>query len=272
MSDAMPNADPLHAPVCVILGSGSRLGSSIALRALDRGYSVVLADINPGRFDVDTTAVTNVQVDVTDESSLVELFLNLPGPLAGCVYLPRLRQRTRWGSTSLDVLLADFSVSAGGFVLVAQALTHAVLQGLGAESLSVVAYSSALAHFISPAEGVSYHLAKAALEHAVRYASVELGPVRVRVNAISPGWVSRGAEFEAQLPTAVFPALRSTQALPDMAREEDLVNMTMFLLSSASSGVTGQILSLDGGLGLREPVSAAMHAINDDRRNAGFPA
>jgi len=272
MPDTILSTGSIRSPVCAILGSGSRLGTSLAVELLKQGYSVVLADIKPGAFVVNDGAVTSVQLDVTDESSMADVFSNLPGPLAGCVYLPRVRRRTPWGATSLDDLIADFSVSAGGFVLVAQALTRAAEQGLVAKSVSVVAYSSVLAHFVSPAEGVSYHLAKAALEHAVRYASVELGTLGIRVNAISPGWVSRGSEFESQLPAAVFPALRSTQALPGMAREEDLVNMTMFLLSSASSGVTGQILSLDGGLGLREPVSAAMHAINDDRRNAELPA
>ena len=88
---------------------------------------------------------------------------------------------------------------------------------------------------------------KAALESLVRYMAVELGPQGVRVHALSPGPVPTRAasgllEFDALMEKAAQRApLRRLVSLAEIGQ------LAAFLISDASSGMTGQTLYVDGG-------------------------
>jgi NAD(P)-dependent dehydrogenase (short-subunit alcohol dehydrogenase family) len=77
--------------------------------------------------------------------------------------------------------------------------------------------------------------------------SRELGGDGIRVNAISPGptytEVPRGTVSPAQRE-----AMHAAQALPRDAGPEDMAGVVAFLLSDDSRFVTGQVLSVSGGL------------------------
>lgn len=88
---------------------------------------------------------------------------------------------------------------------------------------------------------------KAALESVVRYAAVELGPKKIRVNAMSPGPIATRAASGI----ANFSALleKEAQALPEgeMVRIDDCGDMAAFLVSDAARMVNGGIIPIDGG-------------------------
>lgn len=88
---------------------------------------------------------------------------------------------------------------------------------------------------------------KAALESAVRYAAVELGPRKIRVNAMSPGPIATRAASGI----ANFSALleKEAQISPEgeMIRIEDCGSMAAFLVSNAARMVNGSIIPVDGG-------------------------
>lgn len=87
---------------------------------------------------------------------------------------------------------------------------------------------------------------KAALDSVVKYLAYDLGPSGVRVNALSPGPLQtisgRGAGVDAMLPLyeSVAPLCRNVT-------HDEAGQCGAFLLSGMSSGVTGEILHLDGG-------------------------
>ena len=251
----------------LLLGAGGKLGAPLASAIVASGASVVVADTfattGPIAHGFQHPRCSSVYVDVRSNDSIRSVLAPLSATLAGVVYLPRLKLRTSWGRTSLEDLLDDFAVSAAGFVLLSQALTGILDFDRGVRQVSVVAFSSVLARHVSRAEGISYHLAKAALEHAVRFAAVELGQLCIRVNAVAPGWVDSTASNALALPPEMRAALQSAQAMPNLATHADVINSTLFLLSKASRGITGQILATDGGLGLREPMHSALMAIRE---------
>lgn len=88
---------------------------------------------------------------------------------------------------------------------------------------------------------------KAALESAVRYAAIELGSKRIRVNAMSPGPIATRAASGI----ANFSALleKEAQALPEgeMVKIDDCGDMATFLVSDAARMVNGSIIPVDGG-------------------------
>lgn len=88
---------------------------------------------------------------------------------------------------------------------------------------------------------------KAALEASVRYAAAELGPKKIRVNAISPGPIATRAASGI----ANFSALLEKEAKDspegEMVHIDDCGDMATFLVSDAARMVNGSIIAIDGG-------------------------
>jgi NAD(P)-dependent dehydrogenase (short-subunit alcohol dehydrogenase family) len=88
----------------------------------------------------------------------------------------------------------------------------------------------------------SYAAAKAGLIGLTRYFAARWGPAGIRVNAIAPGGVESGQNdvfakrYGARVP------------LGRMARSDEVVGAVVWLASDAASYVTGQVISIDGGL------------------------
>ena len=97
----------------------------------------------------------------------------------------------------------------------------------------------------------AYGVSKSAVDHLMQLAADELGSSWVRVNCIRPGLI------RTDLVEAVFqsPEVSGDYAactpLPRPGEVEDIASAAVFLLSDASSYITGQVINVDGGQMLR---------------------
>lgn len=98
--------------------------------------------------------------------------------------------------------------------------------------------------------GEAYHAdyaaTKGALVSLVKSLCVELGPRRITVNAVAPGWV----ETEMSAPALAGPELeraRATIPLGRIATPEDVAGPIVFLCSDLAAHVTGEIVNVNGG-------------------------
>jgi NAD(P)-dependent dehydrogenase (short-subunit alcohol dehydrogenase family) len=90
-------------------------------------------------------------------------------------------------------------------------------------------------------------------------AADELGPSWVRVNGIRPGLIRTDLVQVILDSPEVSADYRSCTPLPRVGEVTDVANTAMFLLSDAASWITGQIINVDGGHGLRRgPDMSAM--------------
>ena len=124
------------------------------------------------------------------------------------------------------------------------------------EGGSVVMLSSPAAHQVVVEQPLSYHVAKAGLDQLVRYYAVQLGPKGIRVNGVSPAIVIKEESksyFEGR--SSFIRALESAMPLRKIPTTQDVADVVHFLCSPSANSITGQIFTLDGGLGLRAPVS-----------------
>jgi enoyl-[acyl-carrier protein] reductase I len=90
-------------------------------------------------------------------------------------------------------------------------------------------------------------LAKASLEAAVRYLAANLGPQGIRVNAISAGPVRTLAAAGIAGFSKILKHVEENSPLRRNITLEDVGNAAAFLLSELASGITGEVLYVDGG-------------------------
>lgn len=88
---------------------------------------------------------------------------------------------------------------------------------------------------------------KAALESLVRYMALELGPRGIRVHAVSPGPVPTRAASGLPAFDELMAQARDKAPLRRLVTLEEIAQLSTFLCSSASSGMTGQTLYVDAG-------------------------
>lgn len=92
-----------------------------------------------------------------------------------------------------------------------------------------------------------YGASKAAVEHLTHCLAAEWGPLGVRVNAISPGFIDTAmTDFLRDNPEAMAAAL-DTVPLRRIGTRAEVAQVMLFLASEASSFVNGHVLAVDGG-------------------------
>lgn len=111
---------------------------------------------------------------------------------------------------------------------------------------AIINFSSITFH-IAPADMTAYVASKGGIIAFTRSLARELGPRRIRVNTISPGWVMTERQKQEFVTAKVKRMLREVQCIPDLIQPEEIARVALFLASEASSAVTGQELLVDRG-------------------------
>ncbi|MFC0863860.1 SDR family NAD(P)-dependent oxidoreductase [Sphaerimonospora cavernae] len=235
----------------LITGGGSGMGLATARRLVAAGAQVVLAGRSEERLKTavkELNAGERVLAVPTDVSRLEELdrlvarigesFGRLDGVFANAG-IARF-------SRSAEVTEADFDQVVGvnlkGVFFTVQ--KSVPLFGSGG---SVVINGSWLIHRGLAFTSV-YSAAKAGAVNLVRTLAADLAGQGIRVNAISPGYiVTEMFEGISSTPEAQE-ACRGQVALGRLGAPENIADTTLFLLSDRSSYITGQEITVDGGL------------------------
>ncbi|WP_439864976.1 SDR family NAD(P)-dependent oxidoreductase [Pseudomonas antarctica] len=92
-----------------------------------------------------------------------------------------------------------------------------------------------------------YAASKAAAHGMTRALARELGPSRIRVNTLVPGWVMTEKQLEMWVDDAARELISRSQCLPGSVLPEHIANMALFLASDASAMCSAQNFIVDGG-------------------------
>ena len=93
----------------------------------------------------------------------------------------------------------------------------------------------------------AYIASKAAIEGLTHTLARELGPDRIRVNCLAPGWVMTPRQLAARLTPAAEALIDANQCLPDRVQPADVARLLLWLAADDSAAVTGQVLAVNGG-------------------------
>lgn len=246
----------------VIAGGATGIGASTARRLCDEGAKVVVGDIN----DVDGPATVDaivaaggtahfVPFDMADEPSVRRLFEAAAERFGAVDALfsnaADLRSEIILADTDVvDIDLAvwhrTLAVDLTGFFYAARhAIPHLLARGGG----PIVVTSSADA-FFGAGERPAYAASKAALGALVRHIATRWGKEGIRANAVAPGPVLSEV-FEANASTEMLDGFLSQVRLDRLGRPEDIASTVAFLLSDEAAWMTGQVMSVNGGMVVR---------------------
>ncbi|MFC4948884.1 SDR family NAD(P)-dependent oxidoreductase [Pseudonocardia sp. GCM10023141] len=230
----------------LVTGAGSGIGEGIAEVLARRGAAVLVNDVDAALAESVAKRVggTAVPGDVTgDAAELVGRAVAVHGRLDGLVNNAGVLRR----STLLDVPVEELDLVYRVNLRAVVLLSRAALPHLAAGGGAIVNVSSMTA-FTPQVVGGLYSASKAGIVALTRQAAVEWGPAGVRVNAVAPGMI-RSAMSAAVYADPVFAEKRRVLApLRRIGEPSDVGSVVAFLLSSDAGYVTGQTITVDGGL------------------------
>ncbi|AEH85244.1 SDR family NAD(P)-dependent oxidoreductase [Mesorhizobium opportunistum] len=125
----------------------------------------------------------------------------------------------------------------------AQAVAPGMKRAGGGSIINFTSTSYLINHPDMPA----YTAAKAGILGLTKGLAGKLGPDRIRVNAVAPGWVITERQQQRWVTEEALAAHVAKQCIKDVMRPDDMVGTVLFLASDASRMLTAQMLIVDGG-------------------------
>jgi NAD(P)-dependent dehydrogenase (short-subunit alcohol dehydrogenase family) len=235
----------------IITGGGGKLGKAYAMAFAKEGAKVSLPDIVSAEpvvkaiRDMGGTAIT-MACDVTNEQSVKAMvdktarqFGSVDVLVNNAAYFMNVKKSVFWEMT-VDEFEKAMAVNVRGVWLCAKgAVPHMIKQGKG----KIINVSSSVALSGNP-NYIHYVGSKGAVIAMTRAMARELGDYNISVNTIAPGFtVTEGRQVDPQ-----YERVRNeARCFKRTEVEGDLVGTVLFLASSESDFMTGQLLLVDGG-------------------------
>jgi 3-oxoacyl-[acyl-carrier protein] reductase len=221
--------------VAVVTGTAHGIGGAIAAALAAAGATVHGVD----KDDVDVTDAAQVGAFVRDVGR-VDVLVNNAGGVVGQVGRPLEEVSEEDWRSVVDANLTSTFLC-----------TRAVAPGMKERRYGrIVNISSGAGRSVSLTGIQAYASAKAGQIGFTRQTAHELGPFGITVNSIAPGFVLSNPTSIAQYESYGEEGQRrlvESIATRRLGTPEDIANGVLFFVSEASSWVTGQVISIDGG-------------------------
>jgi 3-oxoacyl-[acyl-carrier protein] reductase len=239
--------------VILVTGAGRGIGKEISLALAAQGAHVVF---NYRGDEARAMALkeelvkaggraTGLRFDVTDYEAMtkaIDEFTKTVAPISGLVNNAGISKDTLLLRLKPDEISSIIDTNLKGAMMVTQALARNFLK---AENVSIVNMSSIVGLMGNPSQA-AYAASKAGLIGFSKSVAKELASRNVRCNVICPGFIQTDMtdalnekakeEYSKSIPLARF------------GNAQEVANLTSFLLSRASSYITGEVIKIDGGL------------------------
>ena len=236
----------------IVVGAGAGIGRQTAHAVSALGGRVGCMDLTSELAEAVAAEVGGLALvgDATDESQVTAALSKARaelGPISGIVDILGAARFVN----IVDSTLADWESAAKVNLNPAMLLARLGGLQLAADGGGAIVYIASYDGMSGAAHHAFYGMCKAAMLSLVKTAAVELGPMGIRVNAVSPGivWTPRmvGAIGDD------YPKWAELGPLGRTALPSDVAGSVAFLLSELSSYMTGENLLLDGGVSAVSP-------------------
>jgi 3-oxoacyl-[acyl-carrier protein] reductase len=243
----------LEGKVAVVTGASKGIGASIAKALAGEGASVVV-NYSSSKQDADRVVseisrggnAIAVQGNVSRQTDVQRLFSETTkayGRLDILVNNAGVYEFAPLEGVTEDLFHRHFDVNVLGLLLTTkEAVKH---MGPGGAVINIGSVASSL---LTPNSSV-YAASKAAVDAITGVLAKELGPRNIRVNSINPGMIETEGTHTAGFVGSDFQKMVETQApLGRMGQPDDIAPTAVYLASSDSKYLTGEVLAVSGGL------------------------
>ena len=215
-------------------------GARVALLARDAAaLSALASELHHDPFVVaadlhDVAAPAEVSGAVLDEFGSVDILVN---NAAAAARLP---------TVDTDVALIDELLAVN--IRAPLLFVAALVPSMTARGRGSIINLTSLSGLVGTPNRAAYAASKGGLDAATRSLAIELGPLGIRVNAVAPGVVDTALWSKNKSIPGVVETIESQTPLRRWATPEDIADVIVFLATDAARFITGETISVDGGM------------------------
>lgn len=244
----------LEGKVALVTGGAFGIGKAIAARLLADGAAVAILDINLEKAQETVSEleegggkVMAVQCDVTNVENTKEAVaavartMGAPDILVNNAGVDKQQLFVETDEKLWDWMIA---INYKGFL----SATHATIPYMIEKKGGIIVNLGSDAGRIGNAREVVYSGTKAAVMASTKALAQELARFNIRVNAVSPGPIQATALLSGLFEGEIGEKIAKLVPMRRLGRPEEVAAVVSFFCSEESRYLTGQVLSIDGGL------------------------
>lgn len=234
----------------VVTGGSRGIGKAVTLALSSRGAKVIFtysideksakevsakggSSVICKKLDVrDTSAVESFMKECIDNHGPIDFLVNNAGITRDKSMV--MMSAAEWGDVLDTNLRGSFNVARG------------IVMHMFKNKRGSIVNMSSTAGLKGSAGQTNYSASKAGLIGLTRSLAKEMAAYGVRVNAVAPGFI--GTDMIKSIPDAKMKEFEISIPMKRIGTANEVADAVLFLLSDAASYITGQVLSVDGGL------------------------
>lgn len=238
----------LNNQLILVTGGADGIGSAIVRAFHRQGAYVCFCDVDQraGRDLVSSIGegIDFRAVDLTKEEQIcswLREIRRLKRPVRALINNAARDPRMELTKTSAKAWDSLHDLNLRAYFLICRELSPLMISGSSIINLASITFHQ------GPAAMSAYVASKGGVIGLTRALARELGPRRIRVNTLSPGWVMTERQLQQYVRPATKKLIRRAQCIPDLLQPEEIADVALFLASDASRAVTGQEILVDRG-------------------------
>lgn len=246
----MAGAD-LQGRTALVTGASRGIGAAAA-RALDEaGARVVLVARDKRRLAAVAESLSHDPMTVGADlasaaqvAGVAEQALCALGRVDIVVNNAAVAARLPMAQTSAELIDQMLAVNVRAPLLLVAALVPSMCE----RGSGVIVNLTSVSGLVGTPNRAAYAASKGAMDAATRSLALELGPFNIRVNAVAPGVVDTDLWAKNKEIPGVVESINELTPLRRWATPADIADVIVFLASDAGRFITGETISVDGGM------------------------
>jgi 3alpha(or 20beta)-hydroxysteroid dehydrogenase len=239
--------------VAIVTGGSSGIGAAIVNRFIANGARIISIDLN--KPDFENAALEHIGCDLTNESAVSSAFQQISESYQQIDILCANAGIVPAWSRIVDTRFSDWKkvidINVNALFLTVSHGAKLLRKGSG-----TIVITGSINSIKGDPNIASYVASKHAALGIIKSAALDLGRDGIRVNGVAPGPIATKAllsRIENRLKDTngsldeYLAKIADQTALGRIATEDEVINTIEFLASELSSGITGQLISVDGG-------------------------